>query len=402
MTKPLRASTLNILEPGSQTAHGLPLFRLGFRPFYLCAAYFGAMAIPVWVLSFLGYIAWQPAIPALFWHAHEMLFGFAGAVIVGFLLTAGKAWTGLATPRGAKLATLVALWVAARLAAVLAPYAVFALLDVALLPIIAVVLVTLFIRANSIRNLPIAGILVLLAVANGAFHLAVLGFIRLSPLDALHAGLALVVMLECVIAGRVIPGFTLSANPGLKIRGLSALEAITLGSTLIGLGLWVFLPPHALTAGVLLLAAASHVVRQWRWSPLVSRKRPILWILHAAYAWMPLALGLLAMSQLGWVSPSAGLHALTVGVTGGLIIAMVTRTARGHTGRVLQASRAEVVAYALVMLAATARVVLPLVAANWMASGLLMAAACWAAAFGIYAVVYTPWLAQARVDGKDG
>lgn len=402
MTKPLRASTLNILEPGSQTAHGLPLFRLGFRPFYLCATYFAAFAIPAWVLTYLGYIAWSPAIPALLWHAHEMLFGFAGAVIVGFLLTAGKAWTGMATPRGPQLAALVGLWVAARMAAVLAPYAVFAVLDVALLPVIAAVLVTLFIKAGSTRNLPIAGILVLLTVANGAFHLAVMGFIKLSPLDALHAGLALVIMLECVIAGRVIPGFTMSANPGLKIPGLPALEVLTLGSTLVGLGLWVFLPPQMLTAGVLLLAAASHVVRQWRWSPLVTRKRPILWILHAAYGWIPLALGLLAMSQLGWVSSSAGLHALTVGATSGLIIAMVTRTARGHTGRVLQASRAEVVAYALVMLAATARVVLPLVAPNWMASGLLIAAACWATAFGIYAVVYTPWLSQARVDGKDG
>lgn len=402
MNKPLRASTLNILEPGSQTAHGLPLFRLGFRPFYLCAAYFSTIAIPVWVLTFLGYIQWVPVMPALLWHAHEMLFGFAVAVIIGFLLTAGKAWTGLTTPRGPQLAGLVGLWVAARLAAVLAPYGVFALLDVALLPTIATVLASLFIKAGNNRNLPIAGILFLLAIANGTFHLAVLGFVSLSPIVAVHAGLALVVMLECVIAGRVIPGFTMSANPGLKIRAVPVLEALTIGSTFVGLALWVLLPPQMLTLCVLLVATSCHVVRQWRWRPLLTRHRPILWILHAAYAWISLALALMALAQLGLVPPSAGMHGLTVGATGGLIIAMVTRTARGHTGRVLQASHAEVVAYTLVLLAATFRVVLPLVVPGYTAPWLLIAAACWAMAFGVYTVVFTPWLSQVRVDGRDG
>lgn len=402
MTKPLRASTLNILEPGSQKPHGIPLFRLGFRPFYLCAACFATIAIPVWILSFLGYITWALAMPALLWHAHEMLFGFTGAVVIGFMLTAGKAWTGLATPRGPQLAALVALWVIARLAAVLAPYGVFALLDVALLPVVAVVLLRLFIQADNTRNLPIAGILMLLALSNGAFHLAVMGLIGLSPITAVHAGLALVVMLECVIAGRVIPGFTMSANPGLTIRPLPFLEALVLGSTFVGLALWVFMPPHLLTLCVLMLAAACHVVRQWRWNPLLTRRRPILWILHLAYAWIPLALGLLALAQLDWAPASAGLHGLTVGATGGLIIAMITRTARGHTGRVLQASCAEVVAYTLVMLAASVRVVFPLVAPAYTAPWLLMAAVCWATAFGIYVAAYAPWLSQARADGRDG
>ncbi len=134
----------------------------------------------------------------------------------------------------------------------------------------------------------------------------------------------------------------------------------------------------------------------------MTRSRPILWILHAAYAWLPLGFVLLALAQMGWVGVSAGVHALAVGATGGLIIGMVTRTARGHTGRRLRASKAEVLAYALVMAAAMLRVVLPILAPQWFVQALLAAALAWSAAFAIYLVIYTPWLTTTRLDGKDG
>lgn len=134
----------------------------------------------------------------------------------------------------------------------------------------------------------------------------------------------------------------------------------------------------------------------------MTRSRPILWILHAAYAWLPLGFVLLALAQMGWVGVSAGVHALAVGATGGLIIGMATRTARGHTGRPLRASKAEVLAYALVMAAAMLRVVLPILAPQWFVQALLAAALAWSAAFAIYLVIYTPWLTTTRLDGKDG
>ncbi|MDP3615229.1 MAG: NnrS family protein, partial [Rubrivivax sp.] len=120
---------------------GWPLLRLGFRPFYLCAAAYGMLAVPLWIALLLGQVSLNLTVSPLLWHAHEMLFGFAVAVIVGFLLTAGKAWTGLATPRGAVLGALAGLWLAARLAAVFAPYAVYAALDLLLLPLVAAILI---------------------------------------------------------------------------------------------------------------------------------------------------------------------------------------------------------------------------------------------------------------------
>lgn len=381
---------------------GWPLFRLGFRPFYLGAASFAVFAVLYWIAGLQGLVALPSTMPPLLWHAHEMLYGFAVAVIVGFLLTAGKAWTGLATPRGATLAVMAGLWLAARLAALGAPYSVYAVLDVALLPWVAFVLIRLLVKAGNRRNLPLGAILMLLATANVTFHAAVLGWLNIDALRAVHAGLALVVMIECVIAGRVIPAFTMSALPGRQLKVPAWLERGTLTATALALASWVLLPANAVTAAGFALAALLHATRLWRWQPWRTRARPILWVLHAAYAWLPVGFTLMAAAQWGEVGASVGIHALAVGTTGGLIIGMITRTARGHTGRPLQASRLEVAAYGLVAVAAVARVLLPLVVPAHTADGLMVAAAAWAAAFALYLWIFAPWLLSSRLDGKDG
>lgn len=390
------------VKAAAQLPKGMPFLRLGFRPFYVGGALLAALIVPLWVAMFLGQLPLMPAVPPLLWHAHEMLFGFAVAIIVGFLLTAGKAWTGLATPRGGWLGGLAALWLAARVASVLGPYALYAVLDMALLPLVAAILITLVLRARNYRNLPLALILALLASANLAFHLAAMGALNLPAITPLYAGLALIVMIECVMAGRVIPAFTMAVTPGLKLSATVWVERITLGATGLGLALWVFAPNGVVGLLVLMLASVLHIKRLASWRPALTLSRPILWILHAAYAWIPVGLGLLALAQIGLVPVSAGVHALAVGATGGLIIGMITRTARGHTGRPLKASKPEVLAYALVMTAAVLRVLLPLISPRLMVVSLIAAAVVWSAAFLIYLWQFTPWLTSTRLDGKDG
>ena len=403
--KPLSTPIVSAAGPAPAfAAQGVPWLRLGFRPFYLGAAFVACLTVPLWIASMLGWLALKLPVAPLLWHAHEMLFGFAAAVIIGFLLTAVKAWTGLATPRGALLGALALLWLAARVAAVVAPYAVYALLDVAMLTEEAGIMLGVLLRARNRRNLPLIGMLVLLALANGVFHLAVLGVVHLPPLQALYAGLALIVMIESVMAGRVVPAFTMSVNPGLKLRVPHLLEHATVAITALSLALWVWAPAGAglLTAVLAGLAAVVHALRMVRWKPWITRHRPILWILHASYAWIPVGFALLALAQLGVVAVSAAVHAFAVGATGGLIIGMLTRTARGHTGRPLQASRLEVLAYGLVMAAAALRVLLPLAAPQWYAAALVLAALAWSTAFAIYLGIFTPWLVRTRLDGKDG
>lgn len=380
---------------------GWPLLRLGFRPFYLGAAAFACLAVPLWLALFLGQVSLDLAVPALLWHAHEMLFGFVVAVIIGFLLTAGKAWTGLATPRGAFLGALAALWLAARIVAIVGPYPLYATLDMVLLPVVAAVLGDVLVRGRNRRNLALVGILVLLSLSNLCFHLAVLGVLDIAPMRALYAALALIVMIESVMVGRMLPAFTVNVVL-VRLRTPPRLDQATLALTAVALLAWVFEAPAGFTAIAFAAAAAAHLWRQWTWRPALTRGRPILWVLHAACVWLPLGFVLLAGAALGWVAASAGVHGLAVGATGGLIVGMVTRTARGHTGRPLQASRLEVLAYALVLAAAVLRVLLPILAPQWLIEFVLAAALAWSAAFALYLVKFTPWLLSTRLDGKDG
>lgn len=398
----MKSDSLPLYQASTPAPQGWPLFRLGFRPFYIGGTLLAALAVPIWVAMFLGQLAWQPQVPPLLWHVHEMLFGFAVAIIVGFLMTAAKNWTGLATPRGPALALLFALWLAARLAALSGPYLLYAVLDLALLPAVAVVLLRLLLRARNQRNLPLVGLLFLLAFVNLLFHLAQSQVIQMAALTPLRAALGLIVLIECVMAGRVVPAFTMAVTPGLRITAKRWDEPLILGATGFGLALWVFSAPALPTFVVLLVASALHLRRLLSWHPKCTLKRPILWILHAAYAWIPMGLALLALAQFDLMPASAGIHALAVGATGGLIIGMVTRTARGHTGRPLLVSQPEVLAYALVLGAAVLRVFVPLLWPALLAPALTLAAAAWGLAFLIYLWRFAPWLASTRLDGKDG
>jgi len=385
--------------PGGPAPRGWPGLRLGFRPFYLAAALMAVIAMALWPAVFMGRLRLGSAVAPTLWHAHEMLLGVMVAVVVGFLFTAGRTWTGLDTPRGAALGGLVALWALGRLAGLLGPGWAFALLDGAFLPLVAVLFARLIVRARQGRNALVAGVLALLGVANLAFHAAVLGLRQVDPMRTLQAALALLLVLESVIGGRVIPAFTRSVNPGLALRDRRQLDRAAIAVTALGLAWWIAELPGA--AAPLALAAGLQGVRLAAWKPWMARRRPILWILHLAYAWIPAGLGLLALATVGVVARSAGVHALAVGATGGLVLGMITRTARGHTGRELKASPAEVAAYVALTGAAILRVTAAL-APRWFEPAVCGAGVLWILAFGLYVLRFGPWLMQPRVDGKDG
>jgi uncharacterized protein involved in response to NO len=381
---------------------GFALFALGFRPFYLGAALFGAVAVGLWAAMFAGGWAAAPVLPPLLWHAHEMVFGFGAAVVTGFLFTAGRAWTGQPTPVGAPLAWLWALWIGARVAMWTGPLPLALGLDAAFLPLVALAFMRALRRAGNRRNYPLALALWLLALAN-LVSLVCLAFGNAAgALRACSMGVALVTLFVIVIGGRVIPMFTTNAIPGFRLTPqpaghnwvipLSALALVTLAAGLPG---WWSAVPCLAAAAVLLSRVAG-------WRSYAVGKRPLLWSLHLAYAWLPLAFLLQACAALGWVTPGVATHAFTVGVIGGAIMAMITRTALGHTGRMLAAGRAETAAYGLLALAAALRVLGPLVwpagYLHWVAG----AAVCWVAGFLVYVAVYAPRLSRPRVDGKPG
>lgn len=364
------------------------LFDLGFRPFYLLAGAYAAIAVPVWALQFTG---WLPGANPL-WHAHEMLFGYAFAVIAGFLFTAVRNWTGLPTPTGAALAAICALWLAARLAAFFSLSAA-ALADAAFALAVAWGIGHPLVASGNRRNY----FFIVLVLALGAAAVA----LRLRPALALAIGLDIVLFVMAVVAGRVVPMFTNNAVPGAGARRIRMLEFAALGIllALIACDLFELETAAALTA---LVAAALHGLRLALWAPFATRGRPILWILHLSYAWVVVHLALRGLSGFDLVAPSLATHALTAGAVGGLTLGMMTRTSRGHTARALVAERPEVAAYVLVHLAAAARVLVPLAAPAAYTVAIAISTALWSAAFAVFTVTYYPVLSRPRLDGKPG
>ena len=381
---------------------GFALFELGFRPFYLVAALFSALSVLGWVAMLEGRIAMPRYLPALLWHQHEMVFGFALAVIAGFLLTAGRAWTGLPTPRGIPLALLVALWIAARVALLVAPAPLAATVDAAFPFVLAAVMAWVIVRSRNTRNYFIIALLVALGAANIVFHLAAAGIVDVAPQRAVKFALYLVLTLVVVMAGRVVPAFTGNALPKLKVLRRSRLDAASLAVTLIALASDLVGLGAAFVAPAALAAAIMHALRQAGWGPLATLRMPILWSLHAGHAWLPLGFLLLALASLDLVAPAVASHVFALGVIGGMIIAMITRTALGHTGRALIAGRAETIAYALVHVAVFARVLAGSVAGGLYLQWISASALAWSLAFLLYFALYVPRLIGPRLDGKAG
>jgi len=379
-----------------------PLWRLGFRPFFLAGALLALLAVALWAAVLQGLLA-SPQVPGglLAWHRHEMPFGFGLAIIAGFLLTAVQTWTDRPGLSGRPLIVLFGLWLAARLAWFApVPLGVLIALQLAFVALLIAQMARQLIAARQRNNYPILLVLSLLGLCQ-ALTLAGLawGDDALQRRGAL-AALWLIAVLLSLIGGRVIPFFTQ--------RGLGRVKAFAaqpwLDRLLLACGVLVaalFASGHNLQASWWLAApfivlSALHGLRLWRWHLPGIWRVPLLWSLHLAYAWLLLATLGMAAWHLGWLTQSSlASHALAVGAMGGLILAMMARVSLGHTGRALQPPKAMAWAFGLLNLGALIRVT---AGGGW----LWLAALCWGVAFALFAWYYAPMLCQARVDGHQG
>lgn len=387
--------------PRAHPSRGFALWQLGFRPFYLLASAFAALSIALWGLQFTGLLP-APYLAGPLWHAHEMLFGFTLAVVVGFLFTAGRNWTNRATPTGAKLAALAALWLAGRVL-VLTPWGWASAIVNAAFPLAAAVSLAIpFVAAGNRRNYFFVALLALLSAATLAVHLNQLGVLALPGWAGIQIALDVVLFILCVMGGRVIPMFTNNGVPGAHAQRRPLVEQASLLGVLLLLAADALQVPAPVTGVIAAIAAAAHLARWILWQPWTTLRTPLVWVLHLAYAWIPLHLAMRALAAAGWIASSAAVHALTVGAIGGLVIGMITRTARGHTARPLRADRWDVACYVLVAAAAVVRVLLPLVLPQWTLHAIVGSAALWSAGFGLYAITYWKVLTRPRLDGKPG
>ncbi len=389
------------LNPAKDSAGYAP-FALGFRPFFLAAGLLAVLLLGLWLAILLGGSETGPLAPAV-WHGHEMLFGFTVAVIAGFLLTAAQNWTGIRTPSGTPLAALFLLWLAGRLVFLLPglPAGVVALVDLAFLPVLALVLASPIIKANQFKNTPFPVMLLALAAANALVHLEALGWAATASLG-LHLATYVVVTMMVVMGGRVIPSFT-DNKLGTRARRWKILEILVPISTLGALIAALVAPYSPATALLAAFAAAVHALRLAGWYTSKYWSVPLLWILHLGYAWIVLGFALLALSAAG-VGAVAGsaLHAFTAGGIGVLTLGMMARVSLGHTGRLLEPPPVMTLAFIAINLAALLRVALPLLFPTAYAQSMTASGLVWMAAFGLFVVVYAPMLLSPRVDGKPG
>jgi uncharacterized protein involved in response to NO len=396
-----RAAGNSRIRPAVGGAAGRPapaFLAQGFRPFFLAAALWSAAALALWVLMLATGAALPSRFDPLFWHAHEMLFGFVMAAVAGFLLTAIPNWTQRLPVSGGPLALLAGLWLLGRIACLvsaLLPAWLAAAADLAFPAALVAVVAREIIAGGNRRNLPMVVPVAVLGIANLLMHLESAGVAVPAGLGW-RLGLAAVIVLISVVGGRIVPSFTrnwlakqpdaaLPAQPGRVDRAaLGVLHAGLLG--------WAFLPSLAPVGAILLAGAALNFWRLLRWRGPDTAAEPLLLVLHVGYAWLALGAGLLGVSVVDAAVPqSAAIHALTAGAAGTMILAVMTRATRGHTGRALAADRATSAIYVLVSLAAITRIAAAF-AASWTMPLLVASAGLWIAAFGGFALVYGPML----------
>ncbi len=380
---------------------GYALWNLGFRPFYLLASVFSAASVLLWAAQYSG---WLPAayLQGPLWHGHEMLFGYTMAVVAGFLLTAVRAWTGQSTPVGLPLMAMAALWVAGRVLVLTPLGALSAAVNAAFPVVLAAAIAVPLWRSRNARNYFFVGLLLLMGALVAALHLALLGVLELPARPSLVLGLDVMLFIMVVMGGRVIPMFTNNGVPGAGATRHAPLEKLALGSVLLLFAADLLQLQPSIVAAIALVAAVAHGLRLYFWRSWRTLTTPLVWILHAAYAWIVVYLALRTLSALGWLGESYAMHALTVGAIGGLTLGMMTRTARGHTARPLVADGFELICFLLIQVAAAVRVFGAMASAAWYLPSIQISGVLWATAFGLYAVRYWPVLTRPRLDGKPG
>jgi uncharacterized protein involved in response to NO len=380
---------------------GPALFSYGFRPFFLGAAVFALVAVPLWMLTYTGRLTLGGPFAPLDWHIHEMLFGYTSAVIAGFLFTAVPNWTGRLPTRGLPLMLLAALWVLGRLAVAGAfgagPLLVL-MIDAGFLAPIAAMVVTEVVAGKNWGNLKVVIPVGIYLAANITFHLEAMT--TGSSDIGRRLGFAVVTFLIMLIGGRIIPSFTRNWMVKLQVTPMPApfnrFDGLCLAVAAVAMLLWTALPEAPASAIALILAAGLHVVRLHRWHGERTWRSPLLLMLHLAYCFVPLGLLATALAVLGILPAATGMHLLGIGSAGGMTVAVMMRASLGHTGRVLDAGRLLTLGFACVALAAVVRAALPAIEIAGI-SGLWIAAILWMAGFGLFVWRMGPVLLRPNV-----
>ena len=386
--------------PRGLSTTGPVLFSYGFRPFFLAAALWAIAAMALWIAALTLGLNLAGDYGASHWHAHEMLFGFSSAVLAGFLLTAIPNWTGRLPVSGRPLAALFALWVIGRIALLssgIIGLPVAAGIEALFLPVLLLICAREVIVGRKWKDLKVISGLILLSAANIWFHLSVLGGLDVDAAARLAIGAY--TMLIMIVGGRIVPSFTRNwLNKVGRTDFPVPYNRFDTAAILIGvaaLAAWTFAPIHIVTAAIGLIACAFHTVRLLRWRGSTTWPETLLFVLHAAYAFVPLAFLAISAGAIELLSDYPVMHVLTVGVIAFMMLAVMTRATRGHTGRPLVGSALTSASYVAIAGAALVRPLAEVLPAHYHHL-IALSGALWIAAFALFTLEYGPMLVRER------
>jgi uncharacterized protein involved in response to NO len=381
------------------------LFALGFRPFFLLGGVFALLAIGIWIPIFINALTFPTYYGELGWHSHEMIFGYSGAVVAGFLLTAVRNWTDSGTPTGGLLAAITILWLLGRilpLFPIALPGWLIALVDLAFFPMLVVAIGIPLVRSGGTHNMIFLPLLGTFVGANLLVHLEALGLAENIARRGIFLGVNLLVLLIVIMGGRVIPFFTERALQGTSPKRQWAIEQLAPISVLAFIVTELIVPSSRAMGIFAALAAIVNGIRLLGWYTNRFWAVPLLWVLHLGYGWIVVGFVLKALAAFGVISPQLTTHAFTVGAIGVLTLGMMARVSLGHTGRPLKAAPATAVAFVLINLAAVLRGLLSVFFPEMLLDFVALSGALWISAFLIFTVVYVPILTAPRIDGRPG
>ncbi|MCK5647281.1 MAG: NnrS family protein, partial [Gammaproteobacteria bacterium] len=380
-----------MIQIDEQAKQSFALFNLGFRPFFLLSAVFAVILMAVWILLYSNTLQLNTYYGFIDWHSHEMLFGYAAAVIAGFLLTAVRNWTNVDTISKTPLAVLAGIWLLARILPFTpAPGILIALIDVSFFFFLVLAVAHPIIKVKQWSNLIMVAILSAFMVADILVQSQHLGLMEGGVTAGNSLALYSVLMIIQVLTGRVMPFFTRVVVPGTEVIERPRLEKVLL-ITLVLLALADVFALNDLIisflAGVLLVA---HTMRVSPWFSKPVLNTPILWVLYAGYLWLLIGFAMKVLVGFNLVTNNLVIHAWTVGVIGITTYGMMARVSLGHTGREMIPSKLAVAGFYLLSAAAIIRVILPVF---WMAQYVLwieLSSVLWVAAFILFTIVYLP------------
>lgn len=383
---------------------GPAIFSYGFRPFFLFGALWVVFAMLVWLAALSGRLDIPSRFDSVSWHAHEFLFGYLGAVLAGFLLTAVPNWTGRLPLVGWPLAALFALWVAGRIAVFFSatvPASAAPIIDLAFPLVLGGVILREIVAGKNWRNLIVLALLTIFTLANGLFHLEAIRGEPAAQGVGLRLGLATAMMMISVIGGRIVPSFTRnwlvrSDSPARPAAPMQRFDKLVLLLSIVILLLWVMQPHDSSTGLALIVMGALHLARMVRWKGHHTLRDPLVWVLHAAYAFVPLGAFALGLTHLLSMPGTAGAqHLWMAGAIGAMTLAVMTRATLGHTGKPLKADRMTVSVYLCLFGSVVARLGTSVWWDMTYVSGIL-----WLVAFSGFALAYGPLLLRAKPESE--